>query len=267
MAAGDEDRRGIQSIVVGGRLLKALVDSGRPMALREIAASADITPAQAHAYLVSHKRVGMVVQEFESGPYLLGPLALRLGLSRLNSLPIYRRTGAVLRDLSATLNVMSILVVWGPRGPAAVMVVQARDKRSDLNVRMGTQFPVVNTAVGRVFGAFHTPKAVEERVAREFGGPRAPHSGTRAVSPEEFRAMVERIRRDRFATIRGSPVPGIDSIAVPIFDERGAFAGAIICVGHADTLDVDPESPAVAAILARVRQLAAAPDPLSAAAR
>ena len=37
-------QRGIQSIEVGGQLLRALVHHGRPMALKDLAREADMTP-------------------------------------------------------------------------------------------------------------------------------------------------------------------------------------------------------------------------------
>ena len=85
-AAGDADRgaqRGIQSIEVGGQLLRALVHHGRPMALKDLAREADMTAAKAHPYMVSFGRLGLIEQDRASGHYLLGPLALQLGLISL----------------------------------------------------------------------------------------------------------------------------------------------------------------------------------------
>src|SRR5580765_7584119 len=73
-------QRGIQSIEVGGQLLRALVHSGRPMALKDLAREADMAPAKAHPYMVSFGRLGLIEQDRASGHYLLGPLALQLGL-------------------------------------------------------------------------------------------------------------------------------------------------------------------------------------------
>ena len=255
MAKDGRSARGIKSITVGGRLLQALIDASKPLTLREISAKADITPAQAHAYLVSLKRVGMVVQQFESGPYLLGPLALQVGLSRLRSLPIFRRTSTLLKELSTSLNVMSVLSVWGAKGPTAVMVVQARDKRSDLNIRMGTRFSLLNTATGRVFGAFGEPDQVAAQLKFEQERHPIPTYETDVQSMEEFWKRVEQIREQGFSTIEGARVPGIDAVAVPIFDERGAFAGAVTCVGHADILDTDPTGKSIPAILTGVRAM------------
>ena len=72
----DNGQRGIQSVEVGGQLLVALVESGKPMMLREVATLAEMAPAKAHPYLVSFMRLGLVEQDRASGRYELGPLAL-----------------------------------------------------------------------------------------------------------------------------------------------------------------------------------------------
>ena len=79
----DRAQRGIQSIEVGGQLLRALVHHGRPMALKDLAREADMSPAKAHPYMVSFGRLGLIEQDRTSGHYLLGPLALQLGLISL----------------------------------------------------------------------------------------------------------------------------------------------------------------------------------------
>ena len=76
-------QRGIQSVEVGGRLLLALVHEGRPMALKDLAQAAQMSPAKAHPYLVSYGKLGLVVQDGASGHYGLGPLAMQIGLISL----------------------------------------------------------------------------------------------------------------------------------------------------------------------------------------
>ncbi|MCE8020518.1 helix-turn-helix domain-containing protein [Halomonas sp. MCCC 1A11036] len=255
MAKDGRSARGIKSITVGGRLLQALIDASTPLTLREIAAKAEITPAQAHAYLVSLKRVGMVVQQFESGPYLLGSFALQVGLGRLRSLPTFRRTSTLLKELSSSLNVMSVLSVWGAKGPTAVMVVQARDKRSDLNIRMGTRFSVLNSATGRVFGAFGEHQQVETQLRLEQERNPPPNYQADVHCMVEYWEQIEAIREQGFSTIEGARVPEIDAVAVPIFDEHDAFVGVVTCIGHTDILDTDPAGESIPTILTGVRAM------------
>ena len=60
MATGsDRVQRGIQSIEVGGQLLRAMVHHGRPMALKDLAREADMTPAKAARLLRGRHRVAL----------------------------------------------------------------------------------------------------------------------------------------------------------------------------------------------------------------
>ena len=54
--------RGIQSIEVGGQLLLALAHQGQPMALKDLARDAGMSPAKAHPYLVSFGKLGLIEQ-------------------------------------------------------------------------------------------------------------------------------------------------------------------------------------------------------------
>ena len=67
--------RGIQSIEVGGELLRALARSGEPMMLRDLAREAGMAPAKAHPYLASFSRIGLIEQDETNGRYEIGALA------------------------------------------------------------------------------------------------------------------------------------------------------------------------------------------------
>ena len=71
--------RGVQSVEVAGRILSVLADSTRPMMLRDIADATGMPPGQAHPYIVSFRKIGLVEQDGASGLYRLGWFALHLG--------------------------------------------------------------------------------------------------------------------------------------------------------------------------------------------
>ena len=74
---------GIQSIEVGLKLLRPLIDAGMPLNLENLAAGAGYAPPKAHRYLVSLIRMKLVAQDPVSGRYGLGSLAFELGLTAL----------------------------------------------------------------------------------------------------------------------------------------------------------------------------------------
>src|SRR3954467_8675234 len=115
-----KERAGIQSVEVGFALLEALGQAAGPQMLRDLAASAGMSAAKAHRYLVSFQRLELVVQDDASTRYDLGPAALKLGLAPL-SRPVgvklaRRRITPLMEQIGHTL----ALAVWGNQGPTIV---------------------------------------------------------------------------------------------------------------------------------------------------
>ena len=78
--AGD-DRRGIKSVEVAGRMLDHLARAHAPVALRELATAGAMSPGKVHRYLASFVASGLARQDPDTRLYALGPLAMRLGLA------------------------------------------------------------------------------------------------------------------------------------------------------------------------------------------
>ena len=145
--------RGIQSIEVGGRLLRALADHGRALSLKELAQAADMAPGKAHPYLVSFGKLGLIDQD-STGRYGLGPLAMELGLISLQQYDPVRLAEPVLVELAQATAQSAAIALWGNHGPTIVRIEEAP---SAVHVRMrpGTVTSLRNTATGKAFAAFH----------------------------------------------------------------------------------------------------------------
>ncbi len=132
-------QRGIQSIEVGGQLLRALVHHGRPMALKDLAREADMTAAKAHPYMVSFGRLGLIEQDGASGHYRLGPLALQLGLIGLQQADPVHIATPLMAPLAEQIGQTVGLAVWGARGATMVHIAQAPSP-VHVSLRHGTVF-------------------------------------------------------------------------------------------------------------------------------
>ena len=108
--------RGIQSVEVGGQLLRALARTGRDMALKDLAQEAGMTPARAHPYLVSFGKLGLIEQDNGTGHYGLGALARQIGLISLQQVDPVRLTLAELPGLAQRVGCTVSAAVWGPQG-------------------------------------------------------------------------------------------------------------------------------------------------------
>ncbi len=241
--------RGVQSVEIAGRILEALMRAGRAAMLRDLAAGAAITPAQAHAYLVSLRKLGLVEQDGASGRYRLGPFALRLGLARLRGLDPLRMAAETIGQLSDQLDLMVAITVWGDHGPTVVQVHEAATQ-VHANVRAGTLFALTGTATGWVFAAFAAPALVEDMIAAELANPAHSQRVASGMRLEDVRRMVARVRELGYATTAGAPVPGVSAISAPVFDHGGQIQLAVTAMGPSGLVDLGPESPQIAALRA-----------------
>src|ERR1700754_1218670 len=158
--------RGVQSIEVGGRILTALIEFGQPTMLRDLAARAGMTSAQAHAYLVSYRKLGLVEQDPASGRYFLGPFALQLGLVRMRGTDPLRMASNVAVELSEKTGYMVTVTVWGTHGPTIIQVHEAAYP-VHVNLRVGALYTLTGTATGRLFAALYPFEVVRTLLAKE----------------------------------------------------------------------------------------------------
>lgn len=247
MAIDNNDRaqRGIQSIEVGGQLLRALVHHGRPMALKDLAREAEMSPAKAHPYMVSFGRLGLIEQDRISGHYLLGPLALQLGLISLQQAnPVHIAT-PLIAELAQEIGQTVAIAVWGDRGATIVRIAES-PAPLHVNMRHGTVFSLTNTASGRLFGAYLDPEVVrqlleEERQREHKLAADAPRRGMPPVQPlpswRLFEAQLREVRAKGLSRSEGEILPGVNAMAAPAFDHTGAIALALVAIGPAAVLD------------------------------
>lgn len=219
--------RGIQSIEVGGQLLLALAHQGRPMALKDLAREAGMTPAKAHPYLVSFIKLGLVEQSDGSGPYGLGPLALQLGLISLQQYDPVRLATPVIEELAQRLGHTVAIAVWGTRGPTIVRVAEG-PAPVHISMRHGTVMSLAGTASGRLFAVWRSDEA------KALGEPLPDATVTAAV------------RQAGLATSRDGVVAGVSAAATPVFEASGRLVLALTAIGPSASFDTALDGPVVA---------------------
>ena len=234
VAAGkSRSSRGIQSVEVGGQLLKALAHTGRPMALKDLALAAAMTPAKAHPYLVSFGKLGLIEQDAVSGHYGLGPLAMQLGLISLQQVDPVRLAITELPALAQRVGCTVSAAVWGATGP---VIIRVEDGPTAVHVAMkhGMLASLRHTGTGKVFAAYGERAEVEAALTQQgLAG---------ALKDPAFAAELEEIRRSGISKVRDELISGISALAVPVFDGFGRLVLAIAAIAPTAMLDLRPHS-------------------------
>jgi DNA-binding IclR family transcriptional regulator len=202
-------------------------------------------PAKAHRYLVSLIRAGLAEQDRENGRYRLGPFALELGLSALGSLDVIKLGAEEIVNLRARIDETVLLAIWGNKGP-----VVARWEESTrpvaTNVRAGWVMPLANSATGRLFAAYLPASVTAALLKAEFA--RMPEA------KRGYAARLEEIRARGLSRVQGDLLPGVASVAAPVFAHDGAIVAVIAALGPQGGFDVSWNG----AIASAVKRAAAA---------
>lgn len=236
-------QRGIQSIEVGGALLRALAHHGRPLPLKDLAQEAGMAPAKAHPYLVSFGKLGLIEQDTASGRYGLGPLAMQLGLISLQALDPLALATPVIERLAAELGHTAAIAVWGNRGATIVRVAEPPSP-VHVSMRHGTVMSLTRTASGRLFAAWLPKAQTQALLKRE---PRLPG----------LDALLAQVREEGVARVQDALLPGISAVAAPVFDGSGQLQLSLTCIGPTPVFDSRPGSALTLAVTGAARRLSA----------
>ena len=246
--ANRPQRAGINSLEVGLRLARVLGEHGLPLALKDLAARADMPAAKAHRYLVSLIRAGLAEQDRESGRYRLGPLALELGLTALRTMDVLKFGAEVIADLRAEIDETVLLAIWGNKGPVVARWEESTRPVAS-NVRAGWVMPLANSATGRLFAA-HLPDTVTAPILKaEF-----------ARTPEAKRGYAKRLEEIRargLSRVQGDLLRGVASVAAPVFGHGGGIVAVIATLGPQGGFNVAWDGAIATAVKRAARELSA----------
>ncbi|MBP0457196.1 IclR family transcriptional regulator [Streptomyces bomunensis] len=198
-------------------VLRALEEGRGPMSLTQIAGACGMQPSKAHRYLVSLARVGLVAQSPSSGRYDMGPAMRRLGVESLRRMDEVALVSDHLPGLRDRTSHAVNLAVWGDHGPVVVRWEYGAHTLP-ITVRVGATMPLLNSAMGGAFLA-HVPERLTEAVLR----------GQLEVAALDAPTLkrVARIRadvlREGVATTVGGVIPGVTSVAAPVFTAGDSF--------------------------------------------
>ncbi len=203
-------RQGIQSVELAMTVLQALEEGRCPMSLTQLATASGMTPSKVHRYLVSLSRVGLVARSPSTGLYDMGPALRRLGIESLRRMDEVALISEHLPSLRDRTSHAVNLAVWSDHGP---VIVRWDYGSYDLpiTVRVGATLPIMASSVGRVFLAY-LPSALTKPVLR-----RESAAGSNSPSAEEIASVRADVLRGGLAVTSGGIIPGIASVAAPVF--------------------------------------------------
>jgi DNA-binding IclR family transcriptional regulator len=249
-------QQGVQGVEIGLKIAFHLAEASRALPLGDIAKAAGLAPSKVHRYLVSLGRAGVVEQNPSNNRYDLGRGAIMLGLAALSRLDVYRLADQTIQELYDEIGVGIAAMIWGNNGPTVIRRIEPID-RVMVTTRIGTVISVVSSAAGRLFAAFMPSQIVDPKIDAEFAVGRRFTSMGEPISRSDFRAIVEKVRKEQIALVRGDFLKGFDALAAPVFGHDGQIVLTISVIAAEGTIDFSADGRPIRALQKAARTLSA----------
>jgi DNA-binding IclR family transcriptional regulator len=244
-------QRGISALDSTGELLLALVTAGRPLSLRDVAAAAGMPAAKAFPHLVSLQKIGLLSRDGD-GSFNAGPLSMDLGLIALQRLSPTRDAEPEISALANDTGMSVAAATLGPLGPTVIRLEESA-RPQHVSLRVGTVMSLVNTAIGRLFAA-HVSDDVLSRLLPQEAIRLAGTPASNAL-PADYRKRLAQIRESGIDHAFDAPVPGIGTLAAPVFDHTGSIRLVIALIGSSGNFDRSPQGKTAQQLLAATHRL------------
>lgn len=245
---------GVQSVELGMKVLCSLAELGGEEGLGKIAEHVGMPPAKAHRYLASLTRAGFVERSPNNNRYILGNMALRVGLAALARVNVIEIAHQELDDLKHAIDASLMLAVWGTNGPTIVRWLEPA-KPVTVNVRVGSNMPLLRSATGQVFAAFLPDTQTAAALKAELKEIQKIQG--KLLSTQDVEDMLGKVRQRGIGHTSGGVLPSVLALAVPIFDSNNKLAAVVTALGPAGHFNDSVDGDTARALLAASHRLSA----------
>jgi IclR family transcriptional regulator, acetate operon repressor len=218
----------VQSFDRAVSILDAFTPDRSELGVSEIARITGLSRSTVHRLLVTLRRHELIQQVPNSSNYALGPHLLRLAqvaFSNVNLQTAAKPQMERLRDqCDETVGLHTRL---GVATRTVLDQVQSSQPLRRTYTEIGESIPIYQGAPGKVLLAFSPQELQDEILAGEL----AAATPRTITDPKKLRTELHRTRTRGYAFSFEERVPGISTLAVPVFNHTGGVAAALSVTG------------------------------------
>lgn len=227
-------------------ILRFLARSPEPVGVNPMARELKLVPSTCLHILRVLQDEGLVDFDSKTKRYSIGIGILPLARSALQRNTFSTLIQPKLSDLSQKFRVTSIATQLAEPGQMIVIALSQSDLPFRLQVELGSRFPALISATGRLYAAFN----VQDQAALKTGFVKLVWD-----HPPAFDTWMEEVREARergYSVDQGSYISGVTVVAVPVFGTTGAMVRSIVAISISERLQ-DKDIPKLAKAMKTVR--------------
>lgn len=232
-----------ETVELSLRLLERLAVSGEPLGVTDLARQFGSSKATVYRHVQALARHGFVRQDPATQRYRAGIKLFVLGERLRGQFDVLTAARGEMTQLRDATEQAVTLTALAENKVVVLELIQGRTI-VEFGTRPGTVFDPHATAHGKVALAFGPPELLQSCLEKQL----------RAWTPHTLRtkAALERsvaqVRAQGWATAPNEVLLGVNALAAPLFNYRGAYAGAIAIVGSTQYIPGTPSAQQIALV-------------------
>lgn len=244
--ASGASKRQVPAVTRALAILRFLARSPEPVGVNPLARELELVPSTCLHILRVLQDEGLVDFDSATKRYSIGIGILPLARSALQRNSFSNLIQPKLSDLSQKFGVTSIATQLSEPNQMIVVALSQSSNPFRLQVDLGSRFPALISATGRLFAAYNIEE--QDELKPEFD---------KLVwdNPPDFEAWkgeVAETRERGYAVDSGTYISGVTVVAVPVFGSDGRMARSIVAIGIKERLH-DRELPRLAKAMKSLR--------------
>ena len=244
-------RYNIQALIVGFRVLEALIKSGSSRSLTDFAHELNMTKGTLFRYLNTLAVEGYVVQDPETKRYSIGSRLYRLKRLLPDQFPFpVQAHDEMLRLRQETQHTVVLTGHASEEGVTTLdLVIGMQDVQFML--RVGTVLDLHASAHGKVALAFGPPELLGSILGRTL----RKHTAKTINDQANLLSEVDLIRRRGWATACEESYLGVNALAAPIFSAEERYEGGIGLFASVEQIPSTPPKQLARAVMGAAARL------------
>ncbi|MCA0946647.1 IclR family transcriptional regulator [Salipiger pacificus] len=239
-------KRQVPAVTRAIAILRFLGRSPEPVGVNPIARELGLIPSTCLHILRVLQDEGLVDFDSATKRYSIGIGILPLARAALQRNSFSALVQPRLSALSQEFGVTGIATQLAEPSQMVVVALSQSSMPFRLQVDLGSRFPALISATGRLFAAH--AEMPEDRLREKFSRLVWDHP----PSFEDWRAQVAEAKAQGFAVDQGLYISGVTVVAVPVFGADGRMIRSLVAIGISERLK-DGEVPRLVSAMQQIR--------------
>lgn len=242
----ETSKRNVPAVTRALAIMRFLASSTDSMGVNPIARNLGLVPSTCLHILRVLQDEGIVDFDSNTKKYSIGIGILPLARAALQRNTFSTLVQPRLSDLSNEFGVTSIATQLSEPGQMVVVALSQSSLPFRLQVDLGSRFPLLISATGRLIAAHN--RQDDPSLRSDFDRLKWDHP----PSFEDWLDEVAQTRNQGFAVDSGAYISGVTVVAVPVFGENGQMIRSLVAIGITESLK-SKDVPKLAKALMRIR--------------